>query len=151
MHLFCLIPTDSHVHLTRHINLQKRMMSKGWRRVIGCLILIGHFPLKSSIISGSFAKNDPQLKASYGSSPPCIACIHRAPYKLQVIFCKRATNYRALLRKMTYEEMASYESSPPCIESDRSIYKKEHTCIWYRVAKNHRMPEVAGHFSQKSH
>jgi len=32
--------------------------------------------------------------------------------KLQVIFRKRATNYRALLRKMTYEDKASYGSSP---------------------------------------
>jgi len=32
--------------------------------------------------------------------------------KLQVIFCKRSTNYRALLRKMTYKDMASYPSSP---------------------------------------
>jgi len=35
--------------------------------------------------------------------------------KLQVIFRKRATNYRALLRKMTYEDKPSYASSPPCM------------------------------------
>jgi len=34
--------------------------------------------------------------------------------KLQVIFRKRATNCRALLRKMTYKNKASYGSLPPC-------------------------------------
>ena len=34
--------------------------------------------------------------------------------KLQVIFRKRATNYRALLREMTYKDKASYGPSPPC-------------------------------------
>ena len=34
--------------------------------------------------------------------------------KLQVTFRKRATNYRALLRKMTCKDKASYDSTPPC-------------------------------------
>jgi len=34
--------------------------------------------------------------------------------KLQVIFHKRATKYRSLLRKMIYQDKGSYESSPPC-------------------------------------
>jgi len=34
--------------------------------------------------------------------------------KSQVIFRKRATNYTALLRRITYEDNASYNSAPPC-------------------------------------
>jgi len=44
----------------------------GWHRVIKCHFSMGHFPQKSPIIRGSLAKNDLQLKASYGSSPLCI-------------------------------------------------------------------------------
>jgi len=34
--------------------------------------------------------------------------------QLQVIFCTRATNHRALLRKMTCKDKASYDSTPLC-------------------------------------
>jgi len=43
--------------------------------------------------------------------------------KLQVIFRKRATNWRALLRKMTYKDKASYGSSPPCMTK---VHNKSH-------------------------
>jgi len=43
----------------------------GWPRPIGCPTIRNHFPQKSPLIGGSFAKNDLQLKAFYGSWPPC--------------------------------------------------------------------------------
>ena len=48
--------------------------------------------------------------------------------KLQVILCKRATYYRALLRNMTYEERASYDSTPQSIEY---VHVFESKCICY--------------------
>ena len=49
--------------------------------------------------------------------------------KLQIIFRKRTTNHRDLLRKMTYKDEASHGSSPPCrimlqfgsVNSDRNF------------------------------
>ena len=63
---------------------------------------------------------------------------YRVAYlKLQVSFRKRATNHRALLRKVTYEDKASYVLT--LVE------------ILHRAAKTRRIFQVAGLFSQKSH
>ena len=53
--------------------------------------------------------------------------------KLQVIFHQRATNYRALLQKITYEDKASYDFTPPCIRCCNTIdihsYIIVHLCV----------------------
>ena len=50
-------------------------------------------------------------------------------HELHVIFCKRATNYRALLRKMTYKDRASHGSSPPQYSFGAlNTYKPPKTC-----------------------
>jgi len=56
--------------------------------------------------------------------------------KVQVIFRKRATNYTALLQKMTYEDKASYDSTPPC--------------TWYGVAWISRLLKIIGLFCKKA-
>ena len=61
----------------------------------------------------------------------CIGCL-----KLQVSFCKRATNRRALLRKETYIDKASYGSLPPC-----SHLAAKHAC-WCQINISLSVPGI---------
>jgi len=51
---------------------------------------------------------------------------------LQIIFHKRATKYRSLLRKMTYKDQGSYESSQPCRCTVEPIYV--HAYVYTHIA-----------------
>ena len=61
--------------------------------------------------------------------------------KLQIIFHKRATKYRSLLREMTYKDKGSYESSPPCTHGNMSneihhmtkvtYITRQKRCVWH--------------------
>ena len=69
MHVCVYVRT--HMHVCTYLLDTLVGGSTGWRRLIGSLIFIGHFPQKSRIFSGSFVENDLQLRGSYESSPPC--------------------------------------------------------------------------------
>jgi len=64
-------------------------------------------------------------------------------HKWQIIFHKRATKYRSLLREMTYKNKGSYESSPPCIEHVSKCMTCALLCLpctgWRRLIGSHKL------------
>ena len=69
--------------------------------------------------------------------------------KLQVIFHKRTTKYRSLLRKTTYKDKGSYESSPPCTHETWRIHPRDmllHALVffWSKTKPKERVSHMDG-------
>ena len=76
----------------------------------------------------------------------CVAVrLHTSLIKLQVIVRKRATNYRALSRKMKYKDKATCGCSPPCIHIFTSLLQP----IADKVAQNLEMISKNFQFSTR--
>jgi len=56
--------------------------------------------------------------------------------KLPIVFHKKATKYRSLLRKMAYKDKGSYESSPTCSEYPRQF--TVNLRLWRKIRNEYR-------------
>ena len=78
-----------------------------------------------------FSGSRPQPPTSRTECQRCSGCL-----KSHVIFRKRATNYRTLLRKMTYKDKASYDSTLHCTYVLNSfVYLSTQTTCAARIRK----------------
>jgi len=84
----------------------------------------------------------------------------RGCLKLQVIFRRRATNYRALLRKMTYKDKTCCGSTPPCTciplirkhRVNRTNAMNVYTCACTRTRTHtHTLPHARVRHMWESH
>jgi len=91
--------------------------------------------LRASLWHDSFKHDTNQscTTITHSGWQQCQGCL-----KLQVSFCKRATNYRALLRKTTHKDKSSYGSLPLCMWSLTQVLR---AALWhdsYKCDMTHR-------------
>jgi len=104
--------------------------SVSWRRTIVCVLRVCHSTHSVCLENVSWhTAGLPSTMVHDTGWSRCTGC-----HKFQVSFRKRATIYRALLRKETYKDKASYASSPTC-SPPCTLHWHVYTLYWHTHLK----------------